>query len=105
MTTRMRKYRKELCFLGTCKRPQDRKRFLSQAPVGVVHGVGDIAKTLLYGNLHIAKRHRRYLKSKQSVLKKLANKRLGVGSKKKILASQVGGNILGTIWNVIKEIF
>ena len=105
MTTRMRKYRKELCFLGTCKRQQDRKRFLQEAPIGVIDSVGDVSKTLLHGNLRIGPRDRKYLRSKRNYLIKLSNKKTGHRSKRKLLSSQVGGNILGTIWNVIKEIF
>ena len=61
MLARVKKYKKELCFLGTCKK-QQRVNYIKHAPVGVIHGVGDVAKTLLQGNLPIKDHQRRKLR-------------------------------------------
>ena len=104
MTKRVHKHRRELCFLGTCKNKAARNRFIKQAPSPVIQSVGDVAKTLLYGELPIKLSDRKKLRKRKSYLLKLASKG-NINRKRKLLSGQVGGNILGTIWNVIKEIF
>lgn len=104
MSARIKKYKKELCFLGTCKK-QQRVKFIKHAPAGVIHAIGDAAKTLLHGDLPIKEYHRRKLRKEIKSLKTLAARRESIAKKRKILTSQKGGSFLGTIWNVIKEIF
>ena len=104
MSTRMKKYKKELCFLGTCKK-QQRCNFLKSVPSEVIHAIGDAAKTLLTGNLPMKEYHRKKLRKGINSLKTLARKRESITKKRKLLSSQRGGSILGTIWSVIKELF
>ena len=106
MTSRMRKHRRELCFLCTSKNSKVRKNYIKQAPLGVIDSVGDIAYTVLTNpQVPLSTKQRRYLKSKRSQLVKLANKKVGHKSKRNLLSSQVGGNILKTIWDILKGIF
>ena len=104
MSRRMRKYKKELCFLGTCKKSQ-RKSFVSKASSEVLKALGDAIKTLLTGNLPISNHYRKKLRKDVSKLKFLSSSRGGIVKKKKFLQSQRGGSLLGTIWNVIKNLF
>ena len=86
MSTRMKKYKKELCFLGTCKRGQ-RATYLKQAPAGLIHAVGDVAKTLLKGNLPLTEAQRRKLRKQRGNLITLATRGGSVQNKRKILSS------------------
>ena len=104
MSARIKKYKKELCFLGTCKKHQ-RVNYIKHAPAGVIHAVGDAAKTLLHGNLPIKNHQHKKLRKKIKSLKTLAARKGSIVKKSKILSSQRGGSFLGTIWSVIKELF
>ena len=104
MSARIKKHKQELCFLGTCKK-QQRVNFIKNAPAGVIHAIGDAAKTLLHGDLPIKPHHRRKLRKEIKSLKTLATRGESIDKKRKILSSQKGGSFLGTLWNVIKEIF
>ena len=104
MTQRMRKYKNELCFLGTCAKGQ-RCNYLKRAPAGVVGAVGDVANTVLRGKLPISTPNRGKLRREIKTLKKLSSKNASLASKKRILSSQKGGSILKTLWNVVKGIF
>ena len=103
MSRRMKHYKKELCFLATCKKSQ-RKNFVSQLSSEVLNALGDAIKTLLTGNLPISPYYRKKLRKDISKLKFLSSKG-GVLKKKKFLQSQRGGSLVGTIWSVIKNLF
>ena len=103
MSSRMKKYKEELCFLGTCKKNQ-RHNFINQASSEVLNALGDAIKTLMRGNLPISSYYRKKLRKDLGKLKLLSSKG-GITKKKKFLASQRGGSLLGTIWNVIKNLF
>ena len=104
MSNRMKKYRNELCFLGTCSKSQ-RTNFINRAPAGLIHAISDAVNTVLRGRLPIKELHRKKLRREVSSLKKLSAKRGSVISKRKLLTSQRGGSILGTLWSVIKNLF
>jgi hypothetical protein len=103
MSRRMKKYKEELCFLGTCKKNQ-RQNFIRQASSEIINALGDAIKTLLTGNLPISTYYRNKLRKDISKLKLLSSKG-GILKKKKFLQSQRGGSLLGTIWNVVKNLF
>ena len=103
MSRRMKKYKKELCFLGTCKKNQ-RISFVKGASNQIFNAIGDAVKTLLTGNLPISAYYRKKLRKDISKLKLLSSKG-GILRKKKLLQSQRGGSLLGTIWNIIKNLF
>ena len=104
MTTRMQKYKKELCFLGRCSKTQ-RNRYLNAAPSMLIRAVGDSAKSLLEGNLPISNYYRKKLRKDINILKKLATRGVPITTKKKILQSQRGGALLPIIFNVLKNLF
>ena len=104
MSKRMKKYKNELCFLSTCSKSQ-RANFIKQAPSDIIRAIGDISNTLLRGNLPLTKVQRQKLKKEIKLLKQLALKKGTLARKRKIIVSQRGGNILGVIWNVIKNLF
>ena len=104
MSKRMIKYKRELCFLGTCKKKQ-RCNFIKLAPAEVIHAVGDVANTVLRGKLPIKELQRKKLRRELTSLKKLAMKKGSLAQKRKLLTSQRGGSILGTLWSVIKNLF
>ena len=99
----MKNYREELCFLGTCKTNQHRS-FISQASSEVVNALGDAIRTLLTGNLPISTYYRNKLRKVIGKLKLLSSKG-DIVKKKRFLQSQRGGSLLGTVWNVIKNLF
>ena len=103
MSRRMQKYKKELCFLGTCKKNQ-RYIFVKNASNQIINAVGDAIKTLLTGNLPISSYYRKKLRKDISKLRLLSSKG-AVLRKKKLLQSQRGGSLLATVWNVIKNLF
>lgn len=105
MTTRMRRNREQLKFLCTCSKGQ-RANYIKSAPTSVINAVGDISNTLLRGKkIPIKPAHRSKLRRELNNLKKLAKKGGSISGKRKLLASQKGGSILGTIWSVIKDLF
>ena len=104
MSKRMKKYKNELCFLGTCSKAQ-RGNFIKRAPADLIRAISDAVNTLLRGNLPIKEQQRKKLRREIATLKKLSAKRGSVVKKRKILSSQRGGSILGTIWSVIKNLF
>ena len=104
MSRRMRKYKNELCFLGTCNKKQ-RCNFIKIAPGEVINAVGDVANTVLRGKLPIKAPQRKKLRRELTSLKKLAMKKGSLTHKRKLLSSQRGGSILGTLWSVIKNLF
>jgi hypothetical protein len=104
MTQRMRKYKSELCFLGTCSQKQ-RCNYLKNAPSGVVNAVGDAANSVLRGNLPLSVAHRKKLRREIKGLKSLSAKRTSLVSKRKLLATQRGGSILGVLWSAVKSLF
>lgn len=101
---RVRKYKNELCFLGTCNKNQ-RCQFAKIAPKGVFEAVGDIANTALQGGLNLKEKDKVKLRPHIATLKKLSRRTQSLTSKRRLLASQKGGSILGTLWNVVKNIF
>ncbi len=104
MSKRMKKYRNELCFLSTCSKSQ-RGNFIKQAPSDIIKAISDISNTLLHGNLPLTVSQRKRLRKDIKLLKQLALKKNSLLKKRKIISSQKGGNILGVIWNVIKNLF
>ena len=72
MSKRMIKYKRKLCFLGTCKKKQ-RCNFIKLAPAEVIHAVGDVANTVLR-ELPIKELQRKKLCHELTSLKKLAVK-------------------------------
>ena len=71
MSTRMKKHKKELCFLSKCSRAQ-RSNYLNTAPSTLIHAVGDCAKTLLEGDLPISNYYRKRLRKDINALKTLS---------------------------------
>jgi hypothetical protein len=104
MTQRMQKFRSEFCFLGTCGKKQ-RCNYLKHAPAGVLNAVGDAANTVLRGNLPLSTAHRKRLRREIKGLKTLAAKKTSLVTKRKLLASQKGGSILGVLWSVVKSLY
>ena len=102
MSTRMKKYKKDLCFLGRCSHKQ-RVNYLKSVKPDVINAIGDVAKTILTGNLPIKVAQRKKLRARLATLKELATKQRSIKRKKTILSSQKGGSILKVLWNVIKE--
>ena len=102
MSKRMIKYKNELCFLGTCNKKQ-RCNYIKIAPDEVINAVGDVANTVLRGKLPIKELQRKKLRRELASLKKLATTKSSLKHKRKLLSSQRGGSILGTLWTVIKK--
>lgn len=98
------RYKDDICFLGR-QRPLDLKNYIRAAPSGLIQAVGDIAKTLLYGNLPLTDRQRTVLRKHRKSLKVLATRSQSVAKKRTILSSQRGGSIIGDIWSAIKSLF
>ena len=90
--------------MGTWNKKQ-RCDFIKLAPAGVIHAVGDVANTVLRGRLPIKAVQRKKLRRELTSLKKLAMKKGSLAQKRKLLSSQRGGSILGTLWSVIKNLF
>ena len=104
MSTRMKKHKKDLCFLGRCNKVQ-RNNFLNVAPATLIQAISDSAKTLLEGDLPISNYYRKKLRKDIVALKKLARKSESITKKRTFLKTQKGGSLLGTIWKVVSNLF
>ena len=93
MSRRMRKYKNELCFLGTCNKKKW-CNYIKIAPGEVINAVGDVANTVLRGKLRIKELQRKKLKRDLTSLKKLATTKSSLKHKLKILSTQRGVSIL-----------
>lgn len=101
---RVRKFRSELCFMGTCSKSQ-RCHFMKIAPKGVFDAIGDIANTALQGGFKLKEKDKVKLRPHIASLQKLSKRTKSLTGKRRLLASQQGGSILGTLWNIVKNIF
>jgi hypothetical protein len=90
--------------LGTCNKNQ-RSKFMKIAPKGVFDAVSDVVGTALQGGFKLKENDKVKLRPHISKLQKLARRTTSLSSKRRILSSQQGGSILGTIWKVIKGLF
>ena len=104
MSARMKKYKKELCFLSKCSKTQ-RDNYLKTAPSTLIHAVGDCAKTVLEGDLPISNYYRKKLRKDISGLKTLSKRSTSITRKKKYLNSQRGSSILNLLWKVVSNLF
>ena len=104
MSARMKKHKKELCFLAKCTKAQ-RKTYLNTSSNALIGAISDASKTLLEGNLPISNYFRKKLRRNITLLKKLANNKISVKQKRTALKKQSGGNILESIWKVISNLF
>ena len=61
--------------------------------------------TVLSGEVKLTPAQRRRLVKDESILRQLATKQRNLTDKRKVLASQRGGNVIGSLFNVLKNIF
>ena len=78
---------------------------MKKAPSDIVRAISDISNTILYADLPLATNQRQRLRKSINLLKQLELKRTSLVKKRNIISSKKGGNIIGVIWNVIKNIF
>lgn len=75
------------------------------APKGLFDAVGDVAHTALQGGFKLKEKDKVKLRPHIANLQRLSRRTQSLIGKRRILASQQGGSILGTLWSVIKNIF
>jgi len=101
--TRINKLKHEICFLCKCSNKQ-RKKFVQIISDDVIRAVADIAATLLYGNLgkKNSKQNRKKLRKHQKSLIELADSKITIKGKRKII--QKGGGVLSSIGGFIDKL-
>ena len=104
MSGRMKRYRSDLHYLGTCS-PKTRKLLLKNANTDLLRAIAEAAWTVLSGKIKLTPAQRRRLVKDESVLRQLATKQRNLTDKRKVLASQRGGNVIGFLFNLLKNIF
>ena len=104
MSSRMKRCRGDLHYLGTCS-PKTRKLILKNANGELLKAIAEAAWTVLNGDVKLTPAQKRRLIKDESVLRQLATKQRTVAEKRKVLASQRGGNVIGFLFNLLKNIF
>ena len=104
MSKRMKKCRGDIQYLGQCS-PKTRKVILKNANNELVKAIAEAAWTVLSGEVKLTPTQRKRLIKDESVLSLLATKQRSVGQKRKVLATQKGGNVIGFLFNLLKNIF
>ncbi len=100
----MKRCRGDLHYLGTCS-PKTRKLILKNANGELLKAIAEAAWTVLNGDVKLTPAQKRRLIKDESVLRQLATKQRSVAEKRKVLASQRGGNVIGFLFNLLKNIF
>ena len=100
----MKRCRGDLHYLGTCS-PKTRKLILKNANGELLKAIAEAAWTVLNGDVKLTPAQKRRLIKDESVLRQLATKQRTVAEKRKVLASQRGGNVIGFLFNLLKNIF
>ena len=100
----MKRYRSDLHYLGTCS-PKTRKLLLKNANTDLLRAIAEAAWTLLSGEVKLTPAQRRRLVKDESILRQLVTKQQNLTDKRKVLASQRGGNVIGFLFNLLKNIF
>jgi len=100
----MRKFKQDLQYLGNCP-PKTRKLLLKNANTELLKAIAEAAWTVLSGEVKLTPTQRRRLVKDESILRQLATKQRTVSQKRKVLSSQRGGNIVGFLFNLLKNIF
>ena len=104
MSNRMRKYRGDLQYLGTCP-PKTRKLLLKHSNGELLKAIAEAAWTVLSGEVKLTPAQRRRFLKDESILRQLATKQRTVAQKRKVLTSQRGGNVIGFLFDLLKNIF
>jgi len=104
MSGRMKHCRGDLHYLGTCS-PKTRKLLLKNANGELLKAIAEAAWTVLSGEVKLTPAQRRRLVKDESILRQLATKQRSVADKRKVLTSQRGGNVIGFLFNLLKNIF
>ena len=104
MSGRMKHRRGDLHYLGTCA-PKTRKLLLKNANGELLKAIAEAAWTVLSGKVKLTPMQRRRLIKDESILRQLATKQRTVADKRKVLKSQRGGNVIGFLFNLLKNIF
>lgn len=70
--------------------PQYRKKLIQNAPNDLINCVAECCHNVLKGNVHLSEAHKRQLHPKRQQLRELADKKVPIAKKKRIL-NQKGG--------------
>lgn len=103
MSKRIRKFRGDLQYLGTCP-PKTRTLLLKNVNAELLKAIAEAAWTVLSGEVKLTAAQRRRLIKDESILRQLATKQRSASQKRKVLASQRGGNVIGFLFNLLKNI-
>jgi hypothetical protein len=104
MSSRMKRYRADLNYLGTCS-PKTRQLLLKNANTELLRAIAEAAWTVLSGEVKLTPGQRKRLVKDESVLRQLATKQRSLTDKRKVLSTQRGGNVIGFLFNLLKNIF
>lgn len=100
----MKKCSGDLKYLGTCS-PKTRKLILKGANSDLIKAIAEAAWTVLSGEVKLTPAQRKRLVKDESILRNLATKQRNLSEKRKVLVSQRGGNVIGFLFNILKQLF
>ena len=100
----MKRHRSDLHYLGTCS-PKKRKLLLKNANTDLLRAITKATWTVLSGEVKLTPAQRRRVVKDESILRQLATKQRNLTDKRKVLASQRGSNVIGFLFNLLKNIF
>ena len=104
MSKRMQKYRDELKLICNCS-PDTRKLFFKKGSREFIKALVDAIWTTLDGRLPFSNKNKKLIRSKQNILRKIVAKNTSLKKRRRLLASQQGGNAAVDLMHIIKTYF
>ena len=104
MSKRMKQCRGDLQLLGQC-RPSTRKLILKHCDDKLIQAISDAVYTTLARKIPLSPQQVNRLKKDQTILRQIAAKNRTSKQKRRALATQKGGNIIGFLFNALKSLF
>lgn len=104
MSKRMQKYRDELKLICNCS-PDTRKLLFNKGSCEFIKALVDAIWTTLDGRLPLSNKNKKLIRSKQNILRKIVAKNTSLKKRRRLLASQQGGNAAVDLMHIIKTYF
>ena len=104
MSVRMKKYVPELKFISVCK-PSTRKILFKHGDSQFISAIVDAIWTTLAGKVPLTKKQKSKIQDVQGILRRIVTERRTVKQRRRLLASQRGGNAVTDLISIIKDRF
>jgi len=91
------KCKNDLSKLISVKSAKERNRLINKVNICVIKAIAEIAHNCLLGNVPLSNCNYKKLKKYKSLIRKIANRKISLSKKRKIIKIQKGG----IIWNIL----